>query len=110
MRLQVPPAVEYRQNDDLRVPDQEIDEIRETSQHRTMNFAMNLRIDLRACSEASKELIDGLAKLGTEAGPLLVVPVFGCLEVTLGEPANTDLVLRRRSATSVQGDSDSGFC
>ena len=92
---------------------QKVNEIGEAPQNGATNLAVNLRIDLRVRSEASKEVTDGVAKLGTETPSLFVVPVLGLFEVALREPTYTDLILHRlrsRSATSAHEDSESGFC
>jgi hypothetical protein len=56
---------------------------------------MNRRIDLRVCSEATEEVFDCLAELGTEAEPLLDVPVLGLFKAVFGKTANEDLVSHR---------------
>lgn len=54
---------------------------------------------------------DYAAELGAKAGLLSVVPVLCLFEVTFSEASNDDVVLhrlRRRSATSLHGDSAPG--
>ncbi|MDP9194065.1 MAG: hypothetical protein M3P06_20405 [Acidobacteriota bacterium] len=73
---------------------------------------MDSRIDSGILREACKKIVDRLAELRAQAVLLLVVPILYLFEVTFREASNDDAVLhrfRRRSATSLQLDSASGF-
>jgi|SRR5687768_16143078 len=114
MNARISLTVENSKNNHIRALDQEIDEVRKSTKHRSMDVAMDSWVDPWVVGEASKEIGDCAAELDTEPGLLFVVPVLGLFEVTLGEASNDDVVLhrlRRRSATSLQGDSAPGsFC
>jgi hypothetical protein len=72
----ISPAVQDGKYDYAGTLDQEIDEVGKSTQHRTMNVAVDSRINPWVVGEAHEEIRDSAAELGTKTGLLLVVPVF----------------------------------
>ena len=108
----ISPAVQDGKYDYAGTLDQEIDEVGKSTQHRTMNFAMDSRINPWVVGETREKIRDSAAELGTKTRLLLVVPVLGLFEVTFRQASNNDVVIHlfeRRSATSLHGDSAEGF-
>ncbi len=112
VNARISPAVENREDDYAGALDDEVDEVRKSTQHRAMNVTMDARVDPWAVDETFEKVGDYAAELGAKTRLLSVVPVLCLFEVTFSEPSNDDLVLHRlrsRAATSLHGDSAPGF-
>ena len=108
----ITPAVENSKDRHLGAVDEEVHKVWKATQHHPTNVTVDARVNPWIVGKALEQVGNCAAKLGTKTRPLFVVPVLGLFEIAFSETSNDDVVLhrlRRRSATSLHGDSAAGF-